>query len=193
MSSLIDRYVDRVLHFAHRPERESQVLRREVTECLLQKVEVLVADGMPRGEAILEALSQHGSPSAAAWRLRGPLPWIDIRTEGIARGVLAIGPRAIGIFAFGGWAIGIFAFGFLALGVFAVGMISFGIFTAGLLTSCGLLSAVGLPLNSMGVFYGAFTLHLMESPDRKRVMEADLLAAGRSNRTSQPAETAYDY
>ncbi len=192
MSSLMDRYIDRVLHFAHKPERESEALRQELKDCLLQKVENLTADGMPRGEAILEVLTQHGPPSAAAWRLRGRLPWIDIRKEGIARGVLAIGPRAIGIFAFGLWAIGIFAFGYLSLGVFAVGFVSFGIFTVGLATSCGLW-AVGLPLNSGGLVVAASFLYSMESPSRKRIMEADLLVARRSIRTTQPAETAYDY
>ncbi len=106
-------------------------IRQELEDHLLQKVEDLAEDGLPREEAILKALRQHGPPRAIGYRLRSPFPWIDIRTQGTARGVIAIGPRAEGIFAFGGIAVGVFAFGVLAIGVFSFGGVSVGFCSAG--------------------------------------------------------------
>ena len=102
MKSILDRYLDRVLLYANRPESESEGIRQELKDHLLQKVEDLAGNGLPREEAILETLRQHGSPKTIGYKLRGSIPWIDIRSHGTARGVIAIGPRAIGIFAFGG-------------------------------------------------------------------------------------------
>jgi hypothetical protein len=137
MKPLLDRYLDHVLLIAKIPETESQSIRRELKDHLLQKIDDLTVAGMPREEATLEALSRHGSPRTIGYQLRKPFPWIDVRTQGTARGVLAIGPKAVGIVAFGGFAVGIFAcggaaFGLVSLGGFALGLLfAFGGFAVG--------------------------------------------------------------
>jgi len=127
MKSILDRYLDRVLVYANKPESESEAIRQELKDHLLQKVEDLAAGGVSREEAVLDALRKHGSPKIIGYRLRGPFPWIDIRSQGTARGVIAIGPRAVGIFAFGGFAIGLVAFGAVALGLFSTGGFALGL------------------------------------------------------------------
>jgi hypothetical protein len=149
MKSLIDRYIDRVVLVANLPEEKAAAIRQELRDHLLQKTEDLVAAGTPREEATLEALRQHGSPREIGYRLRGPFPWIDVRSRGTARGVIAIGPRAVGIVAFGGFAVGVIAFG----GV-ACGLISAGGFALGLL-----FAFAGFGMG--GVVFGGFTLGLV--------------------------------
>jgi hypothetical protein len=130
MKSILDRYLDRVLVYANKPASESEAIRKELKDHLQQKVEDLVKNGLPREEATLEALRQHGSPKVIGYKLRGPFPWIDIRSYGTARGVIAIGPKAVGIFAFGGFAVGIFSFGGFSLGLFSVGGFALGLLFA---------------------------------------------------------------
>jgi hypothetical protein len=161
MKSIIDRYLDRVLLYANKSEAESAAIRLELKDHLSQKVEDLVGSGLPREEAIMETLRQHGSPKVIGYKLRGPFPWIDIRSYGTARGVIAIGPRAIGIFAFGGWAMGVFAFGGFSLGLFSAGGFALGLLFAwggfgigGVAcagTAVGIIAAGGLALGVVAV------------------------------------------
>jgi hypothetical protein len=130
MKSILDRYLDRVLIYANKPEPQSAAIRRELKDHLLQKVDDLIANGVPKEEATLEALRQHGAPKLIGYKLRGPFPWIDIRSHGTARGVIAIGPRAVGIFAFGGVAVGVFACGGAAVGLFSAGGVALGLLFA---------------------------------------------------------------
>ncbi|MEI9998808.1 MAG: permease prefix domain 1-containing protein [Verrucomicrobiota bacterium] len=127
MKSLLDRYLDRVLLVANKTGPEAESIRLELRDHLLQKTDDLLAAGVPREEATLEALRRHGSPRDIGYRLRGPFPWIDIRAKGTARGVIAIGPKAVGIVAVGGWALGVFAFGGLACGLVSVGGFALGL------------------------------------------------------------------
>src|SRR6266699_2651956 len=48
----------------------------------------------------------------------------------VARGILAVGPKAIGVVAFGGMAAGIFAFGGLGMGLLSVGGMAIGLLGA---------------------------------------------------------------
>jgi hypothetical protein len=130
MKSILDRYLDRVLVYANKPASESEAIRKELKDHLLQKMDDLAKGGLPREEATLEALRQHGAPKIIGYRLRGPFPWIDIRSHGTARGVIAIGPKAVGIFAFGGFAIGVFACGGAAIGLFSAGGVALGLLLA---------------------------------------------------------------
>ncbi|HEX4138911.1 MAG TPA: permease prefix domain 1-containing protein [Candidatus Methylacidiphilales bacterium] len=149
MKSLIDRYIDRVLLVANLPQEKSAAIRRELKDHLLQKTEDLIASGTPREEATLEALRLHGSPRDIGYHLRGPFPWIDIRIRGTARGVIAIGPKAVGIFAFGGFATGVFAFGGVACGLFSAGGFALGL----------LFAFAGFGMG--GVAYGGFTMGIV--------------------------------
>ena len=139
MKNILDRYLDRVLVYANKPEAEAAIIRQELKDHLLQKIDDLVAGGLPREDALLEALRQHGSPKFIGYKLRGGFPWIDIRTYGTARGVIAVGPKAVGVFAFGGFAVGLFAFG-----GFSCGLVSVGGFALGLLFAWGGLGIGGL-------------------------------------------------
>jgi hypothetical protein len=115
----------------------------------MQKTDDLMASGLPRDEATLEALRQHGAPRTIGYRLRKPFPWIDIRSCGTARGFIAIGPKAVGIFAFGGSACGIVAFGGFACGLISAGGLSLGL----------LFAFAGFGIG--GVAYGGFTMGLV--------------------------------
>jgi len=139
MKSILDRYLDRVLVYANKPKTEAEAIRRELKDHLLQKIDDLTKGGLSREEAVLEALRRHGSPKIIGYKLRGGFPWIDIRSHGTARGVIAVGPKAVGIFAFGGFAMGIFTFGGFSCGLFSVGG-----FALGLLFAWGGLGVGGL-------------------------------------------------
>ena len=89
MKTMLDRYLDRVLVYANQPASKSEVIRRELSDHRLQKIDDLVSSGVPKEEAMLEALRQHGAPKVIGYKLRGPFPWIDIRSQGTARGVIA--------------------------------------------------------------------------------------------------------
>lgn len=130
MKPLFDRYIDRVLVYANKPEAEAAGIRRELQDHLSQQREELLAQGMSSEEATLEALHRHGAPKVIGYGLRGGFPWIDIRAHGTARGVIAIGPKAVGIVAYGGVAVGVFACGGVALGLFTAGGLSLGLLFA---------------------------------------------------------------
>lgn len=127
MKNILDRYIDRVLVYANPSEPKAEAIRAELKDHLLQKVEDLVKNGLPREEATLEALRQHGAPKVIGYNLRGPFPWVDIRSHGTARGVVAIGPKAVGIFAFGGVAVGVVSCGGAAIGLVSAGGAALGL------------------------------------------------------------------
>lgn len=146
MKSILDRYLDRVLIYANQPEAKAEAIRQELKDHLLQKVDDLAKGGLSREEATLEALRRHGPPKVVGYQLRGGFPWIDIRSHGTARGVIAIGPRAVGIFAFGGVAVGV-----IACGGVATGLISMGGVALGLLFAWGGLGVGGIACAGMAI------------------------------------------
>ncbi|MFO1487449.1 MAG: protein kinase [Verrucomicrobiota bacterium] len=89
------------------------------------------------------------------WPLVHSVSGIDPATgrPRVARGIVAVGPRAIGVVAVGWEAVGVFSSGLLAAGVCPVGLISVGLLAVGLVTwgwqatgglAFGLSSATGL-------------------------------------------------
>jgi len=150
MNSIVERYIDRVLLYANKPEAEAETIRKEMRDHLLQKIEDLCAEGMEREEAVFQALHTHGQPSTIGYRLRGGFPWVDIRSKGTARGVIAIGPRAVGIVAFGGVAVGVVAIGGLAVGVVGIGGLALGLLIWGGLGIGGICFA-GLALGAVAM------------------------------------------
>ena len=158
MKSILDRYLDRVLVYANKPESESEAVRKELKDHLLQKVDDLAKNGLSREEATLEAIRQHGSPRVIGYGLRGPFPWIDIRSHGTARGGIAIGPKAVGVFAFGGVAVGVVACAPIAMGLISSGFFALGLFFAwgffaigGVATAFITFGIVALGFSSAGV------------------------------------------
>jgi len=100
------------------------------------------------------------SPAASPWLRSGfeyrskatlfGLPWLHVTAgpdpltgrERTAKGIVAMGGKAVGVMAFGGMATGVFAFGGGAAGVFAFGGLAFGVVSFGGL-AIALLFALG--------------------------------------------------
>jgi len=121
MSRAVEKYLDRVMVYANRSDEDVASLRNELKDHLTEKAERLMADGVSAEDAVFQAIEDHGSPRVVGYGLRGKFPLVDIRTQGTARGVIAIGPKAVGIFAFGGAAFGVFACGGAAVGLITMG------------------------------------------------------------------------
>ena len=124
MSQILESYLDRVMVYANRPEQEADDLRSELRDHLLRKIDDLQEQGLTPADAIYKAVNAHGHPRVVGYGLRKGFPLVDIRTHGTARGVIAIGPKAVGVFALGGVAFGVFACGGFAVGAVAMGGIS---------------------------------------------------------------------
>jgi len=146
MSLALNEYLDRVMVYANRSPEEAAEIRAELEDHLLKKVSELEAGGMPREDAVYQAVKDYGSPRIIGYGLRPRFPLIDVRTCGTARGVFAFGPKAVGIFAFGGIACGVFAFGGLATGLFTMGG-----FALSLILAFG-----GFAIAPVGIAYGGF-------------------------------------
>ena len=144
MSRALQKYLDQVMLYANRNEEDAAKIRVELEDHLRQKTAELEARGLLREDAVFQAIEDHGHPRTIGYGLRKGFALLDVRTEGTARGFVAIGPRAVGIFAFGNVAFGLFAFGNIALGAIAFGA----------LTIAGFLSIGGISLAPLGVAVG---------------------------------------
>jgi hypothetical protein len=127
MSKAVENYLDRVMAYANRRDEEAQRIRAEQHDHLMEKFERLKKQGIPPEDAVFQAIQEYGDARTIGYRLRPKFPLVDIRTYGTARGVIAIGPRAVGVFAFGGVAVGLVAFGGLAAGLLSMGGIALGL------------------------------------------------------------------
>lgn len=151
MSMAIEKYLDRVMIYADRPEPEAAQVRAELRDHLLAKTEQLKEQGMAAEDAVFHAIEDHGHPRNIGYGLRPKWQWIDVRTVGTARGFIAAGPKAVGVFAFGGLAIGVVPVGGLALGLFPMG----GLVLA-LLAGWG-----GLCVAPIGIAYGGVAIGMI--------------------------------
>jgi hypothetical protein len=153
MSRALQKYLNQVILYANRKEEESVKIRTELEDHLRQKIADLQASGLPREDAVFQAIEDHGTARTVGYRLRKGFALFDVRTEGTARGFVAIGPRAVGIIAFGNVAVGLFAFGNLALGALAFGALTIGVFLSiGGISLAPLGAAVGLAAVGQGAF-----------------------------------------
>ena len=144
MSRALQKYLDHVMIYANRKEEDAAKIRLELEDHLRQKITELEAQGLSNEDAVLRAIKDHGSVRTVGYGLRKGFKSLDIRTEGTARGFIAIGPRAVGVFAFGHVAVGLFAFG-----TFSFGLIAFGT-----LALAGFLSVGGAAFSPFGVAVG---------------------------------------
>ena len=152
MSLAVQQYLDRIMIYANLKDAdEAAAARAEQEDHLEEKIERLKADGQPPEDAVFQAIEEHGAPRVVGYGLRPKFPWVDVRSHGTARGVIAIGPRAVGVFAFGGASMGVFAFGGLAVGVVSMG---------GLAVSL-LFAWAGLALVPTGVAYAGAAIGLI--------------------------------
>jgi len=139
MSIALEKYLDRVMIYANRSEEEAPPIRAELEDHLLKKISDLEDQGLPSEDAVFQAIEDHGHPRTIGYGLRPKFPWLDVRTQGTARGFIAVGQRAVGVFAFGGVSFGVFAFGGLS-----IGLISFAGVGVGLVLAMGRLAVAPL-------------------------------------------------
>ena len=144
MSRALQKYLDHVMLYANRKEEDAEKIRVELEDHLHQKITDLAAEGLPREDAVFQAIEDHGTARTVGYSLRKGFALLDVRTQGTARGFIAIGPRAVGIIAFGNVAVGLFAFGNIALGAIAFGALAI----------AGLLSFGGISLAPLGAALG---------------------------------------
>ncbi|MHC4119784.1 MAG: permease prefix domain 1-containing protein [Planctomycetota bacterium] len=145
MSRALQKYLDHVMIYANRKQPEAEKIRLELEDHLRQKTTELEARGLSGEDAVSQAIKDHGSARTVGYGLRKGFASLDIRTEGTARGFIAIGPRAVGVFAFGNVAVGLFAFGNVSLGFIAFGVVALaGAVSVGGLSLAPLGAAVGL-------------------------------------------------
>ena len=153
MSRALQKYLDQVILYANRKEEGAGKIRTELEDHLRQKIADLQTQGMTREDAVFQAIEDHGTARTVGYSLRKGFALLDVRTEGTARGFVAIGPRAIGIIAFGNVAVGLFAFGNLAFGALAFGALTIAGFLAiGGISLAPLGAAVGLAAVGQGAF-----------------------------------------
>ena len=152
MSQAIERYLNRVMLYADRRDAaDAERIRNELHDHLLTKVEQLEAEGIPREDAVFQAIEDHGHPRTVGYGLRPAFPWLDVRTHGTARGVIAIGPRAVGVVAMGGMGVGVFSFSGLGVGVFGWGGVM----------ACLLYAWAGIALVPLGLAYAGIAVGLV--------------------------------
>jgi hypothetical protein len=153
MSRALQKYLDHVMIYANRKEEDAAKVRLELEDHLRQKITELEAQGLSNEDAVLRAIKDHGSARTVGYGLRKGFASLDVRTEGTARGFVAVGPRAVGVFAFGNVAVGLFAFGTFSFGLIAFGALAL----AGLLSVGGAsFSALGAAIGLAAVGQGAF-------------------------------------
>ncbi len=145
MSRALQKYLDHVIIYANRKGQDAAKIRLELEDHLRQKITELEAQGLPPEDAVSQAIKAHGTVRTVGYGLRKGFPLLDVRTEGTARGIVAIGPRAFGVVAFGNVAVGLFAFGTLSLGLIAFGAVALaGSVAVGGLSLAPLGAALGL-------------------------------------------------
>lgn len=151
MSRALDKYLDQVMIYANRKPDDAPAIRAELRDHLLTKVEDLKAQGIPPEDAVFQAIEDTGPAKKVGYGLRPRFPLIDVRQQGTARGVIAVGPKAVGIIACGGAAMGVVSYGGFAMGLLSVGGIA-----AGLLIGSG-----GIAFAPIGLAYGGLVLGML--------------------------------
>lgn len=124
MSRALEKYLDHVMIYANRKPDDATKIRLELEDHLRQKITELEGQGLPSEDAVSRAIKDQGSARTIGYGLRKGVAVLDIRTEGTARGIVAVGPRAVGVIAFGNVAVGLFAFGHICLGFIAFGAVA---------------------------------------------------------------------
>ena len=152
MSQAVDTYLDRVMVCAKIDDPMlAEQARAEQQDHLEEKIERLERDGTAREDAIFQAIEEHGDPATVGYGLRPSFPLIDVRVKGTARGVIAIGPKAVGVVALGGVSCGVFAFGGVAFGAVTCGGASLAL----------LFAYGGMALSLLGVAVGGVAIGLL--------------------------------
>lgn len=154
MSQAVETYLDRVMVCAHIDDPLlAEQARAEQLDHLEEKIERLEREGMPPADAIFQAIEEHGDPATVGYGLRPSFPLIDVRVKGTARGVIAIGPKAVGVVALGGVSCGVFAFGGVTCGAVTMGGVSLALLFAygGLAFSATAMAVGGMALGVLAM------------------------------------------
>ncbi len=151
MRRALEKYLDRVMIYANRNEKDATQILAELQDHLLKKIADLEAKGLSHEDAVFQAIEDHGDAETVGHGLRRRFPLVDVRTKGTARGIIAIGPKAVGIIAIGGVAVGVLSYGGISFGFMSLGLLSLGL----------VISIGGFSLAPLGFAFGAIALGVM--------------------------------
>ena len=84
MSRALEKYLDRVMIYANRNEADAARIRAEQEDYLLKKIADLEESGLPREDAVFQAIEEHGNPRTVGYSLRKGFALLDVRTQGTA-------------------------------------------------------------------------------------------------------------
>lgn len=129
-------YVNRVVGYLNCRSKMKNKIKKDLLESLIEKEEdhgsfdplELMGDPKEVAKEFSENLDlEIANDYVSKTRLFGmPLVHIVRRKNGMAKGIIAIGPISIGIFSIGGFSLGIFTFGGVSIGLIALGGIAAG-------------------------------------------------------------------
>ncbi|MEO0415203.1 MAG: permease prefix domain 1-containing protein [Verrucomicrobiota bacterium] len=151
MNKPVEEYIDRVIGCSGQKGEQAEELRDELRDHFDQKIGDLIDSGESSENATFEAIRLAGPPRQVGEQLRPLARWIDIRSHGMARGFIAVGPRAVGVFAFGGLPIGVVAIGGMPIGLLSFGGLALGLFLAIGGLSIGSIASGGFALGGIAI------------------------------------------
>ncbi len=74
----LQKYLDGVMIYANRNEKDTAQIRKELEDHLLKKTADLEAEGLSREDAVLRAIEKLGSSQTVGCGLRKRLRWISV-------------------------------------------------------------------------------------------------------------------
>jgi hypothetical protein len=78
MSRALQKYLDGVMICANRNKKDAVHIRAELEDHLLKKIADLEADGLPREDAVFQAIEDHGRPRTVGYALRKHSRWLSL-------------------------------------------------------------------------------------------------------------------
>jgi hypothetical protein len=78
MNQALQKYLDRVMIYANRNEKDAAQVRAEQEDHLLKKVADLEAGGLSREDAVFKAIEEYGHPRTVGYGLRKRFAWISV-------------------------------------------------------------------------------------------------------------------
>ncbi|MFZ0034304.1 MAG: hypothetical protein WAK60_04875 [Sedimentisphaerales bacterium] len=78
MSQALQKYLDRVMIYANRNEKDAAQIRAEQEDHLLKKVADLEADGLSREDAVFRTIEDYGHPRTVGRGLRKRFWWFSL-------------------------------------------------------------------------------------------------------------------
>lgn len=150
-------YANEVISYMNISKSESKRIYKDIIELLEEKeldynhvdpVEIM-GPAKELAKELAPTSKKRGDYVSKARFMGLPLIHVCMRRNGLAKGIVAIGPLAIGVFSFGGLSLGLVSVGGFGLGLLALGGISFGYYALG-----GIAIAYQMALGSIAISNG---------------------------------------